>query len=210
MIFLKKEIIRESKCSWSLRTSGGCVGGGWGSETGGGGGLGVDGFQCSWKQLRKTQGPGSHSPNRLVSVTYSSQHLNLTPTHTHTERQTHKHTQNEPLYWRKRLVYLSHQRLSSGAWHICMSVCVCETAKYVYSASCSVLANITLAFACVHSLEQSVHNRVVWVGGCLACGGRKQRVRRRGRYKTLWPPNTGAVESGGEVVRGKHKHRLAV
>lgn len=140
MIFLKKEIIRESKCSWSLRTSGGCVGGGWGSETGGGGGLGVDGFQCSWKQLRKTQGPGSHSPNRLVSVTYSSQHLNLTPTHTHTERQTHKHTQNEPLYWRKRLVYLSHQRLSSGAWHICMSVCVCVFVRL--QSMCTLLAAV--------------------------------------------------------------------
>lgn len=116
-------------CWWRVR-----IRDGWG------GGLGVDGFQCSWKQLRKTQGPGSHSPNRLVSVTYSSQHLNLTPTHTHTERQTHKHTQNEPLYWRKRLVYLSHQRLSSGAWHICMSVCVCVFVRL--QSMCTLLAAV--------------------------------------------------------------------
>lgn len=207
---------------WWMCMSGGAGGGKWEGwwwcwwrvriRDGWGGGLGVDGFQCSWKQLRKTQGPGSHSPNRLVSVTYSSQHLNLTPTLTHTETDAQTHTKWASLLKKEARLSVTPAFVLWGMayMYVCVCVCVCETAKYVYSASCSVLANITLAFACVHSLEQSVHNRVVWVGGCLACGGRKQRVRRRGRYKTLWPPNTGAVESGGEVVRGKHKHRLAV
>lgn len=141
MIFLKKEIIRESKCSWSLRTSGGCaclavlvggsgrggggVGGGWGSETGGGGGLGVDGFQCSWKQLRKTQGPGSHSPNRLVSVTYSSQHLNLTPTHTHTETYAQTHTKWASLLKKEARLSVTPAFVLWGMAYMYVCVCVC-------------------------------------------------------------------------------------
>lgn len=99
-------------CWWRVR-----IRDGWG------GGLGVDGFQCSWKQLRKTQGPGSHSPNRLVSVTYSSQHLNLTPTHTHTETYAQTHTKWASLLKKEARLSVTPAFVLWGMAY--MYVCVC-------------------------------------------------------------------------------------
>lgn len=68
----------------------------------------MDGFQCSPKQLRRTQGPGCQSPSPSVSVTYCGRHLNLTPN----SPRARTHKERASSLQKTGIVYLSHQNVS--------------------------------------------------------------------------------------------------